>query len=123
MAAASYERFPNKGERGLFLWAANPCFKQTRAHCGKFVGHVGIVSPGRPLDQDALVAVIAGEISGNRDHSRDGNAQERCSCPLGVAESDGLPKVEKPDAWPPFGVRLATGERERAKRRDEENAL
>ncbi len=69
------------------------------------------------------MAVIAGEIGANRDHCRDCNAQERCSCAFGIAEDDGLPEVEKPDAWPPFGVRLAAGERQRAERRDEENAL
>ncbi len=102
---------------------SNPSFQQTRAHRGKFVGQAGIVSSDRCLDQDALVAVIPGKISAYSNGGRDCNAQERCSRASGIAEDDGLPEAEKPDAWPPFGVRLATGERERAERRDEENAL
>jgi hypothetical protein len=123
MAAASYERFPNEGECCLFLWAANPCFEQTRARAGKFVGQARIATSGRSLHQEALVAVIAGEISANRDHRRDCNAQQRCSRAFRIAENDRLPEVEKPGAWPPFGVRLAAGERQRPERRNEKNAL
>jgi hypothetical protein len=82
-----------------------------------------LVSSRRSFDQDALVAVIAGEISANSDHCGDGNAQQRCSRAFGIVEDDGLPEMEKPNARPPFGVRLAAGEWERAERRDEKNAL
>jgi hypothetical protein len=58
---------------------------------------------GRSLDQGALVAMIAGEISSDSDHCRDCDARECCSCAFGIAEDDRLPKVEKPDARPPFG--------------------
>ena len=69
------------------------------------------------------MAVIAREIGAEGNHQGNGNAQERRPRALGIAEDDGLPEVEKPDAWPPFTVRLATDERERAEGRDEENAL
>ena len=46
MTAAAYERFPNEGERGLFPWASNPGFQQTRAQPGEFAGLAGIASSG-----------------------------------------------------------------------------
>jgi len=42
---------------------------------------------------------------------------------LGIAQDDGLPETEKPDARPPCGVRLAVGERQHAERHNKENAL
>jgi hypothetical protein len=73
---------------------------------GKFAGHAGSATPRRALDQDALVAVITSEISANSDHCRDCDAQERCPRAFGIAEDDGLPEVEKPDAWPPSQLSL-----------------
>ena len=66
---------------------------------------------------------IAGEICADSDECRDHDAQKRFSCAFRIAENDRLPEVEKPVAWPPFGVRLAARERNRAERRDKENAL
>ena len=116
MAAASYERFPNEGECGLFLRAANPGFKQTRAQLGKSVGLAVAFAASNASSRMRLVAVIAGEIGADSDERRDCDAQKRRSRAFGIAENDGLPEVEKPDAGPPFGVRLATGERDRAER-------
>ena len=123
MAAASYERFPNEGERGLFLGTANPGFQQTRAQLGKSVRLAGRISLRRCLEKDALVPSITAEIRANRDEGRDCNAQKRCSCAFGIAENYRFPEVEKPVAGPPFGVRLTAHERDRAECRDKENTL